>query len=153
MVSAASCAASASPTPSLRERTTRRRCSSNTAWRRKTSWIARGRPSVARTVPRRYPPQPPLPANMRQSEHPPHLHDKDRGSKTITVADASPPLTLGWLGTGKMGGAMAARLLGAGHQLTVWNRTGGKTDALAAAGASVVASIAGLAGLDVVFIM
>lgn len=90
---------------------------------------------------------------MRQSEHPPHLHDKDRGSKTITVADASPPLTLGWLGTGKMGGAMAARLLGAGHQLTVWNRTRGKTDALAAAGASVVASIAGLAGLDVVFIM
>jgi len=31
--------------------------------------------------------------------------------------------TLGWLGTGRMGAAMAARLLKAGHPVTVWNRT------------------------------
>ncbi len=69
------------------------------------------------------------------------------------VTQPPPDLTVGWLGTGKMGSAMAARLLGAGHNLTVWNRTRSKTEALAAAGANVVDSITALARLDVVFIM
>ena len=34
------------------------------------------------------------------------------------------------LGTGKMGGAMARRLNGAGHDLTLWNRTRERADAL-----------------------
>lgn len=34
------------------------------------------------------------------------------------------------LGTGKMGGAMARRLDGAGHQLTLWNRTRDRAEAL-----------------------
>jgi 3-hydroxyisobutyrate dehydrogenase-like beta-hydroxyacid dehydrogenase len=34
------------------------------------------------------------------------------------------------LGTGKMGGAMARRLHGAGHQLTLWNRTRDRAEAL-----------------------
>ena len=36
------------------------------------------------------------------------------------------------LGVGRMGGAMAGRLLAAGHQVTVWNRTRAAADALAA---------------------
>ncbi|HET8526237.1 MAG TPA: NAD(P)-dependent oxidoreductase [Actinomycetota bacterium] len=39
------------------------------------------------------------------------------------------------LGLGAMGRAIAARLLGAGHDVTVWNRTPGKDDELVAAGA------------------
>jgi 3-hydroxyisobutyrate dehydrogenase len=39
------------------------------------------------------------------------------------------------LGLGAMGSAIAARLLGAGHDLAVWNRTRGRDDELVAAGA------------------
>jgi 3-hydroxyisobutyrate dehydrogenase len=39
------------------------------------------------------------------------------------------------LGLGAMGRAIAARLLGAGHQVRVWNRTPGRDDELVAAGA------------------
>jgi 3-hydroxyisobutyrate dehydrogenase-like beta-hydroxyacid dehydrogenase len=52
-----------------------------------------------------------------------------------------------------MGSAMAARLLEAGHDLTVWNRTRSKTDGLVAAGATVADQITDLAGLDLVFVM
>lgn len=62
------------------------------------------------------------------------------------------PARLGWLGTGRMGQAMARRLVDAGHDVTVWNRTRSKTDGLAAAGASVADTIADLAAVDVVFI-
>lgn len=44
---------------------------------------------------------------------------------------------IGFLGTGLMGRPMAERLLAAGYQLTVWNRTVAKTAPLAEAGASV----------------
>jgi len=61
--------------------------------------------------------------------------------------------TLGWLGTGRMGAAMAARLLKAGHPVTVWNRTTAKAQALAEHGATVAGSIAELGGRDIVFVM
>ena len=44
-----------------------------------------------------------------------------------------------------MGAAVAGRLLSVGHDVTVWNRTRGKTEALALAGASVAATPAELA--------
>jgi 3-hydroxyisobutyrate dehydrogenase len=44
-----------------------------------------------------------------------------------------------------MGGAIAQRLLGLGHEVTVWNRTVEKTRPLAAAGARVAATPAHLA--------
>src|SRR5215468_8768210 len=50
------------------------------------------------------------------------------------------PLKLGIAGTGRMGAAIAERLLARSHAVTVWNRTAEKTRALAAAGASVVAT-------------
>lgn len=62
-------------------------------------------------------------------------------------------LKVGWLGTGHMGSAMAMRLIDAGLDLTVWNRTRSKTDELAGAGARVVGEPADLAELDVVFTM
>jgi 3-hydroxyisobutyrate dehydrogenase-like beta-hydroxyacid dehydrogenase len=46
-------------------------------------------------------------------------------------------MRIGFLGLGKMGTPMALRLLAAGHELAVWNRTEGRTDALAREGAIV----------------
>jgi len=61
--------------------------------------------------------------------------------------------TLGWLGTGRMGTAMAGRLIKAGHHVAVWNRTAAKAEALAEQGAAVAGSIAELAERDIVFVM
>jgi 3-hydroxyisobutyrate dehydrogenase len=55
------------------------------------------------------------------------------------------PLKIGIAGTGRMGAAVAGRLLSVGHDVTVWNRTREKTKALALAGASVAATPAELA--------
>ena len=44
-----------------------------------------------------------------------------------------------------MGAAMAVRLIGLGHEVTVWNRTAAKAQALAAAGAKIAATPAALA--------
>ena len=65
----------------------------------------------------------------------------------------SPTSTVGWIGTGRMGAAMAGRLARAGVDLAVWNRTRAKAEPLADLGATVVDSIADLAGRDVVFTM
>jgi 3-hydroxyisobutyrate dehydrogenase-like beta-hydroxyacid dehydrogenase len=61
-------------------------------------------------------------------------------------------LTLGWLGTGRMGSAMAGRLLDAGDRVTVWNRTESKTGPLVARGAEVAGSIRELGRRDIVFV-
>ena len=54
-------------------------------------------------------------------------------------------MKIGIAGTGKMGAAIAARLMSLGHEITVWNRTPEKTKGLAAAGAKIAASPAALA--------
>jgi 3-hydroxyisobutyrate dehydrogenase len=59
---------------------------------------------------------------------------------------------LGWLGTGRMGAALALRLLAAGCGLTVYNRTKAKTEPLADRGAAVAAAPADLGAADIVFI-
>jgi 3-hydroxyisobutyrate dehydrogenase-like beta-hydroxyacid dehydrogenase len=46
-------------------------------------------------------------------------------------------MNIAFLGTGRMGSAMARNLLRAGCRVTVWNRTPAKAEALAAEGASV----------------
>jgi len=54
-------------------------------------------------------------------------------------------MKIGMAGTGRMGAAIAGRLLGLGHDVAVWNRTAAKTRALAAAGATVAKTPAQLA--------
>jgi 3-hydroxyisobutyrate dehydrogenase len=61
--------------------------------------------------------------------------------------------TIGWIGTGRMGTAMAERLVAAGHRLQVYNRTRDKAAPLVELGASQVERPADLAGCDVVFSM
>lgn len=51
---------------------------------------------------------------------------------------------LGFVGLGVMGAPMAGHLLRAGHEVTVWNRTRGKAEPLAAQGASVASSLSEL---------
>jgi 3-hydroxyisobutyrate dehydrogenase-like beta-hydroxyacid dehydrogenase len=51
-------------------------------------------------------------------------------------------MKVAFIGLGRMGRAMAGRLLAGGHELTVYNRTASKADELGAAGASVAGSIA-----------
>ena len=59
---------------------------------------------------------------------------------------------IGFAGLGTMGGPIAARLVGAGHDVTVYNRSAGKATALAARGATVADDPAQLAQhCDVVF--
>jgi 3-hydroxyisobutyrate dehydrogenase-like beta-hydroxyacid dehydrogenase len=61
---------------------------------------------------------------------------------------------IGFLGLGLMGTPMARRLIGAGHDLTVWNRTAEKAEALSADGAKVAATPAeAAAGNEIVITM
>ena len=60
---------------------------------------------------------------------------------------------LGWIGTGRMGYEMAARLAKAQCDLAVWNRTREKAEPLKAYGAKVVDGLPQLAGCDIVFCM
>ncbi|MFC6294839.1 NAD(P)-dependent oxidoreductase [Lactiplantibacillus daoliensis] len=63
-------------------------------------------------------------------------------------------MQLGFIGTGVMGAAIAKNLMAAGYQLTVYNRTKSKTDALVAAGATWANTPAAVAAQsDVVFTM
>ena len=61
--------------------------------------------------------------------------------------------SIGWIGAGRMGFQLATRLLEAGHDVTVYNRTRSKAEPLVTLGAKVVDRPSDLAGLDVVFIM
>jgi 3-hydroxyisobutyrate dehydrogenase-like beta-hydroxyacid dehydrogenase len=49
-------------------------------------------------------------------------------------------MRIGFLGLGKMGTPMALRLIGAGHELAVWNRTEGRTEPLLREGAIAAAT-------------
>ncbi len=55
-------------------------------------------------------------------------------------------MNIGICGMGKMGSALAQRLLSVGHNVTVWNRNASKTAPLAALGAKTAATPAELAG-------
>ena len=60
---------------------------------------------------------------------------------------------LGWIGTGRMGFAMAKRLLEAGGDVSVYNRTRSKAEPLETYGARIVDTPAELADRDIVFTM
>ncbi len=60
---------------------------------------------------------------------------------------------IGWIGLGKMGEPMALNLRRAGHDLTVWNRSGNRCEPLVAEGARAAAGIADMAaGVDILFV-
>ena len=71
------------------------------------------------------------------------------------MGDSTDPaeLSIGWIGVGRMGAAMAVRLARAGLKPQVWNRTRSKAEAIADQGCSVADSVADLRDSDVVFTM
>ena len=58
---------------------------------------------------------------------------------------------IGWIGVGRMGYPMAERLLKAGHQLSIWNRTRAMAEPLAKLGARVMDNLLELKEADVLF--
>jgi 3-hydroxyisobutyrate dehydrogenase len=60
---------------------------------------------------------------------------------------------LGWIGVGRMGYAMAERLVKGGCDIAVWNRTKEKAAPLANYGAKVVSELGELSTRDIVFVM
>ena len=63
-------------------------------------------------------------------------------------------MRVGFIGLGRMGQAMAGRILGGGHDLVVYNRTAAKAADLAKAGAQLASSIAGACeGREIVITM
>jgi 3-hydroxyisobutyrate dehydrogenase len=71
----------------------------------------------------------------------------------MTTDSAVSDLTVGWLGTGHMGAALARRLRAADLDVTVWNRTRSKAEQLIECGAKVADAPVELADRDVVFVM
>src|SRR5438876_870913 len=62
-------------------------------------------------------------------------------------------MKVGFIGLGHMGIGMAANLLRAGHEVTVYNRTPGKAQGLVAQGARAAAGVADACGGDAVVTM
>jgi 3-hydroxyisobutyrate dehydrogenase len=58
---------------------------------------------------------------------------------------------IGWIGTGRMGYPMVERLLKAGYDVTIWNRTRAKAEPLAKLGGKVVDKLFDLKDVDVLF--
>src|SRR5947208_6472622 len=58
---------------------------------------------------------------------------------------------LGWIGTGRMGYPMVERLLKAGHDVAIWNRTRAKAEPLTKLGGKVVDNLLELKEVDVLF--
>jgi 3-hydroxyisobutyrate dehydrogenase-like beta-hydroxyacid dehydrogenase len=66
---------------------------------------------------------------------------------------SSSPPRIGWIGAGRMGAALVRRLLDAGYDVAVYNRTRTKAEALTEHGATIVDRPVDLADRDVVFTM
>ena len=60
---------------------------------------------------------------------------------------------IGWIGLGRMGEAMAMRLINNKCDVSVWNRTAAKAEPLKPHGANIVSGKPDLAGCDLVFTM
>ena len=58
---------------------------------------------------------------------------------------------IGWIGMGRMGFPMAERLIKAGHDVSIWNRTRAKAEPLAKIGGKIVDRLPDLKSVDVLF--
>ncbi|MDF3312592.1 NAD(P)-dependent oxidoreductase [Rhodococcus sp. T2V] len=76
------------------------------------------------------------------------LDQTNRKEKKLTKSPA-----VGWIGTGRMGSQLVQRLLNAGYDVSVYNRTASKAQPLVDRGAKLVSSPAELADRDIVFTM
>src|SRR5215213_2556573 len=75
------------------------------------------------------------------------------GERVIMTSTSGAAARLGWAGTGRMGYELVSRLLRAGHDVAVYNRTRAKAEPLGELGATIVDSPAELGDRDIVFTM
>ncbi len=61
------------------------------------------------------------------------------------------PQKIGWIGAGRMGIPMAEKLIKAGYDVSVWNRTRAKAEPLAKVGGKVVDHLSDLKNVDILF--
>jgi 3-hydroxyisobutyrate dehydrogenase-like beta-hydroxyacid dehydrogenase len=73
--------------------------------------------------------------------------------QTIPISNADYIMKVAFIGLGRMGAAMAANLLKAGHEVTVYNRTQGKAEALVQQGARLASRVADACQGDAVITM
>jgi 3-hydroxyisobutyrate dehydrogenase len=71
----------------------------------------------------------------------------------VPAHDATNAKSLGWIGAGRMGSVLIERLLRAGCEVTVYNRTRAKAEPLRALGATLVDTPAELSDRDIVITM
>jgi len=71
----------------------------------------------------------------------------------VEVTKTGEIMKVGFIGLGQMGSGMAANLIKAGHEVTVYNRTATKTQALVAKGAASAAKVADACRGDAVITM
>jgi 3-hydroxyisobutyrate dehydrogenase-like beta-hydroxyacid dehydrogenase len=81
------------------------------------------------------------------------FENSQRGAPNHLSSTDGKIMNVGFIGLGRMGAGMAANLLKAGHQVTVYNRTPGKAKALIAQGAKAAASAAEACHGDAVITM
>src|SRR6266446_5092689 len=90
------------------------------------------------------------------SSRPASAYARDRsisGANRLLAFWRSKIVKVGFIGLGQMGAGMAANLLKAGHEVTVYNRTRAKAEALVRGGAKEAATIADACRGDAVFTM
>src|ERR1700740_304792 len=91
---------------------------------------------------------PVLPQPLR-NPHREHRIDRLRAQRSTDMPDRS--VKIGWIGMGRMGFPMAERLLKAGYDVSIWNRTRAKAEPLAKSGGKIVDKPGDFASVDVLF--
>src|SRR5262249_37505702 len=74
-----------------------------------------------------------------------------RGNAEELVMATGNTQKIGWIGMGRMGFPMAERVIKAGHDVSIWNRTRAKGEPLAKIGGKGVERLAALKSVDVLF--
>jgi 3-hydroxyisobutyrate dehydrogenase len=82
-----------------------------------------------------------------------NANDCSPGEEVVMAPHSADRPRIGWIGAGRMGAALARRLLDAGYDVAIYNRTRTKAEAMLDHGATLVDRPADLADRDVVFTM
>src|SRR5258706_13731328 len=93
--------------------------------------------------------------SRKKSYSPPKARGSFRSTlhRSFRLPTHTESLSIGWIGTGRMGFEMAARLAKGGADVLVWNRTRAKAEPLVKYGARIADDVAELADRDIVFCM
>src|SRR5262249_6039813 len=89
-------------------------------------------------------------ASLAALQRSPAMLGQRRNAKELAMATGNAQ-KIGWIGMGRMGFPMAERLIKAGHDVSIWNRTRAKAEPLAKIGGRIVDRLTDLESVDVLF--